>query len=184
LTGEVTFADEPFPCPECGQMLASTCRVCVACHHPVVHRHGPRADSAPSVSGSRIVAPPEHVRFPWILSLLLLGGWFVAAHVALELLGVLKGQIVLSSFVMLSSAWVFYDACERHVPKPLRWGIGSLLLWIVVFPWYLVRRRTPQARCPFIEAEVGPITRAVLVVLLVLFLLSVVLTVWHGPLAR
>ena len=55
--------------------------------------------------------------------------------------------------VILTSAWVFYDAHHKLLPKPLRWGLLSLLVWIVVFPWYLARRRDPVAPCPFVEAS-------------------------------
>lgn len=71
---------------------------------------------------------------------------------------------------LAASAWVYYDAHARRIPRPLRWGLGSLLLWILIFPWYLSRRRTPEAPCPFVEAEVGPITRFLLVILLTIIL--------------
>ena len=83
--------------------------------------------------------------------------------------------------MVLSSIWVFYDARERGVPQPLRWGVGCLLVWIIFFPWYLARRRTPEAACPFIEAEKGPLLRFLLITLLVFFLFSVVLVVLKGP---
>ncbi len=84
--------------------------------------------------------------------------------------------MLLGSVVILTSAWVFYDAHNKPVPKPLRWGLGSLLLWIVVFPWYLARRRDPVAPCRF-EAEVSPLTRLLLVVLIIFFLLGFVIIV-------
>lgn len=49
--------------------------------------------------------------------------------------------------------WILYDAYARQVPHRLRWSLGSLLIWIFVFPWYLSRRRTPKVHCLIMEAE-------------------------------
>lgn len=100
---------------------------------------------------------------------------------AQRLLGPVKAQLVLGGMVILSSIWVFFDAHEKRVAKPLRWGVGSLLMWILVFPWYLARRKTPQAPCPFIEAEAGPLARALLFALVIFFLLAVAVVILKGP---
>ena len=81
------------------------------------------------------------------------------------------------SAVLLTSAWVYYDAHNKRVPKPLRWGLGSLLLWIVVFPWYVVRRRNPAAPCRFVEAEASSLTRLLLAPLVIFLLLGFVIIV-------
>ncbi len=112
------------------------------------------------------------VRFPWQLFFVLLVVRLLAAIVAQRHWGLIKAELALGSVEILTAVWVFYDAHEKRVPKPLRWGLGSLLLWIVVFPWYLARRRNPGAPCPFIEAEVSPFFRVLLFVLLVFILLS------------
>jgi hypothetical protein len=78
----------------------------------------------------------------------------------------LKGQLVLGSVQILCSFWVLFDALQKRLPSPLRWGMGTLLLWPIIFPWYLARRRRPRQPCPFVEAQVSPITRAVLLILL------------------
>jgi hypothetical protein len=81
----------------------------------------------------------------------------------------LKGQLVLGGVQIVCSFWVFYDALEKRLPRPLRWGMGTLLLWPIIFPWYLARRQRPKQPCPFVEAQASPITRAALLVLLVVF---------------
>jgi hypothetical protein len=177
--------DEPFACPACGQMLAPTCRVCVACKQPV----DPALIRKPrvSVQGPE-PAPPqeppptiEPARFSWMIFLSVLAAWLLAAAVTQRLLGVEISQFVLGGVVILSSVWVFYDAQRKGVAKPLRWGIGVILLWILVFPWYLARRRTPQAPCPFIEGEAGPLARALLFALIVFFLLGIAIMLFKGP---
>ncbi|MGD0923026.1 MAG: hypothetical protein ABSA70_14880 [Terriglobia bacterium] len=85
---------------------------------------------------------------------------------------------------LLSAVWVFQDAHRRRVPKPLRWGLGSLFLWLLFFPWYLARRRVPEAPCPHVEAEIGPVTRVLLFALMVFLLLSMVLVMFTGPPAK
>lgn len=51
--------------------------------------------------------------------------------------------------ILGSAAWVFYDARRLDVGRdtsgprktsPLIWALGCLLLWIIVFPWYLIKR--------------------------------------------
>jgi len=77
--------------------------------------------------------------------------------------------------VLVTSAWVFCDAHDKLLPKPLRWGLLSLLVWIVVFPWYLARRRDPVARCPFIEASSS--SRLLLALLVISVLQGIVIIV-------
>ncbi len=177
------FPTEPFACPNCGQMLAATCRVCVACRHaidPSEIKKAPepaplpppeliRARIQEAVQAQAAVAP---VRFPWLLFLITFFG-LLLADLALTKAGVdlLESNLVLGGVQILTSMWVFYDAHTKKIPQALRWALGSLLLWAVVFPWYVVRRKRPEAPCPFVEGPVGPLARLVLFVLLVVFLL-------------
>lgn len=186
--GERASADdersgEVFPCPHCGQMLGPAVRVCVSCRQPIdpdqIRR--PAAVLPFPVTPQPTLPAATRARFSWPIFFWVLTAWFVAAAVSQQLLGTSRSQMVMASVVILSSGWVFFDAQERRVPKPLRWGLGSLLLWIVVFPWYLARRRTPEAPCPFVEAEASPLARALFFVLMVFFLLSVVLILLKGP---
>jgi hypothetical protein len=176
--------DEPFACPACGQMLAPTCRVCVACKQPVdpaLIRTRPAAPISAPEPPKESLPPPEPARFSWPIFLSVLAAWLLAALITQQLLGPEISQWVLGSVVILSSAWVFYDAQRKGVAKPLRWGIGVVLLWVVVFPWYLARRRTPKAPCPFIEGEAGPLARTLLFFLMIFFLLGIAIMLFKGP---
>ena len=181
--GDAAFSSEPFECPACGQMLAPSCRVCVACKLPIdptqIRKSQPAATThkPPLPTG----AP---ARFSWQILFVVSAAWFFAAALTQRLLGPVKAQLVMGSVVILSSAWVFFDAQAKGVAKPLRWGLGSLFLWIVVFPWYLARRRTPQAPCPFVESETSPWARALLFILVLFFLLGAVFLIMKGPPAR
>ena len=173
------FPSEPFPCPACGQMLGPSCRVCVACKRPInpaeIKRAEPPAHGTfqPRIPNVR----PSSSRFSWSIFLIVLLFWFLLAGAAERFLGPAKSQLLLGSVVILTSAWVFYDAHNKLVPKPLRWGLGSLLLWIVMFPWYLARRRDPVAPCRLVEAEVSSLTRLLVAMLLLLALLAFVVAV-------
>ena len=123
----------------------------------------------------------EYARFSWSIFFAALGIWLVAAAIAESLLGPVTSQVVLFSLVALSSVWVYRDAREKNIPTPMRWSLGSLLLWMIIFPWYLARRRTPKAPCPFIEGEGGRVARTLLVILLVFFLLSALMMLLKGP---
>lgn len=46
--------------------------------------------------------------------------------------------------VLASAIWVYIDAKKRGFSNPASWGFGTFFVWIVVFPWYLVRRNRPS----------------------------------------
>lgn len=193
------FPSEPFPCPYCGQMLAPTVRVCVACRHSIHPRDivvlpatpPPSAAAPPQARGPRFAwmtpAPPrpgevQRVQFSLPTFLMVLAIALGIATLALKVLGPVKSQYVMPGLVLFSSIWVYLDAYHRKLPKPLQWAIGSLLVWIVVFPWYIARRRLPNAACPLIEMDSRRFFRAILVLLFVGFLFSVLLQYLRGPL--
>lgn len=182
LRPAATFPDEPFACPNCGQMLAPSVRVCPSCKQAV----DPSEIFRPPVNmviAEQIVRMPtqEHARFSWGIFFAALGTWLVVAAIAESLLGPVASQVVLFSLVALSSAWVYRDAREKNIPTPIRWSLGSLLLWMIIFPWYLSRRRTPTAPCPFIEGEGGRVARTMLLILLLFILLSALMLLLKGP---
>ncbi len=173
---------EPFACPACGQMLAPSCRVCVACNQPIdlTRLRKPRSLVAP-FDFRRNVPATTPVRFSWGIFLLVLGFWCIAAIAAQRLLGPIRGRWVMGGTVILSSVWVFYDAQQQGVARPLRWGLGSLLLWIIFFPLYLARRRTPEAPCPFVEGNSRRFTLVLLLIFIISVLVSAVFFVLNGP---
>lgn len=181
-TAGVEDSSEPFVCPACGQLLAPSVRVCVACKAPIdlaqVRRPQRPAETAPAEEEP---AAPPIARFSWPIFLVVLFDWLLAAAVAVRLLGPDSGQVVMLSLVLLSSVWVFFDAQARRVPKPLRWVLGTLLLWIVFFPWYLSRRRSLRALCPFVEADGGPFVRVIFLALVLSSLIGLFLMILKGP---
>ncbi len=176
------FPDEPFACPHCGQMLAPSCRVCPSCREAIDPNDIVRPDVVIPIASQVIPLPAkEYARFSWSIFFATLGIWLLVALIAERFLGYEKGQLALGGLVILSSVWVLHDAREKNIPKPLRWSLGSFLLWIIIFPWYLARRRTPKADCPFIEGEGGRVARTLLFILLVFFLLSALMLLLKGP---
>jgi hypothetical protein len=140
-----TTPNEPFACPACGQMLGPAVRVCVACKAIIDEAKIPRPRPARApLSPQPALLAVERTPFPWQIFVWVLASWFLAATVAQKVLGPAKAQLVLLAVVFFSSAWVFLDARQQAVPKPLRWSLGSLLLWIIVFPWYLAREKDPR----------------------------------------
>ena len=182
---EPEFPDEPFECPSCGQLLAPSCRVCVACKQPInpaaVQKSHP-VDLRLQIPEIEPQLPP--VRFPWRMFFYILALSWVVSTVAVHFLGLMEGQVAISGLQLLSAIWVFFDARQQAIPKPLRWGVGSLILWIVIFPWYLVRRRTPKAPCPFVESESGPFVRVMLLVIFVFFLIAIIVSLLGGSAAK
>ena len=182
LAGEVAppvdsaFPTEPFACPVCGQMLAASCRVCVACHTPIdpakIDTTQNRPDLAEELSRQRSEAGCSRattVRFPWILFL----AFFVILSLAEGSLekrwGLVKTSMVFGALELISAIWVFFDAGNSRVTRRFRWAWGTLLLWPLVFPWYLARRKAPKAPCPFVEGMGLPIVLIIYLALTVLY---------------
>ena len=181
-TPDDAFPEEAFACPHCGQMLGPGCRVCVACKAAInpadIRKSGPIFDTAAPISGQPEVA---RARFSWPIFFIVLGISWAATTVALQYLELGTSQLLIGAMQVISSAWVIFDAHQKRVAKPLRWGLGSLFLWIVIFPWYLARRRTPEAPCPFVEAEATPRARVLVVALALIFLAGLIVVLIKGP---
>jgi len=171
--------DEPFACPACGQMLAPTCRVCVACHQPIDRVSVKRLEVAGPAEkpAATVIAPAS---FSWQIFFAVLLAWLALVVTAVSLVGVTKAQFILFGAVLGSSIWVLQDAHAKSIHKPFRWAFGSVMLWIVFFPWYLSRRRSPAAPCR-VEAELTPLGRFLAFALLVLLVLSLVAALTQGP---
>ena len=177
-----TFPDEPFACPRCGQMVAASVRVCPSCREAIDPNDIVTPEVVIPVSEQAPPPPPkEYARFSWSIFLATLGIWLLAALVAQSLVGPEKSNFVLGALLVLSSVWVYRDAREKNIPTPFRWSLGSILLWIIIFPWYLARRKNPNAACPFIEGEGGRVARTLLFILLIIFLISIVARLLNGP---
>ena len=173
---------EPFPCPECGQMLAASCRVCVACKVPVDYeRVNIKGQATLPETLHRLSAQTvEPARFSWGIFFTVFLIYFFVAFLSQALLGFRGSTYAMGGFVLATSLWVFSDARGKGIPKPAGWAIACVLLWIVFFPWYLSRRRTPHLPCPIIEGESGPVARAIILFLILLTLFGVVMMVLSG----
>jgi len=181
------FPTEPFPCPACGQMLGASCRVCVACQHVLdpaeiaAAHHAATPPLHPARAGE---AKPATVRYPWRFFFAVLLVSFLLTELFMQLWGIDKAQLAMATAQALAGIWAFFDALRRRIPRPLRWGVGSMLLPVVIFPWYLARRKMPQATCPFYEAEMKPVTRILLYAFLTFLFLSAVIYLVHGPVPK
>jgi len=168
------FPAEAFPCPNCEQLLAPTCRVCVACKQPI----DPAEIKLPVLellkARAQATRSAPRVYFPWGLFFALLIVRLLVLITTTRLWGVAKAEVLVGGLEIITSAWIFYDAPRRHIAKSLRWFLGSLFLWVVFFPWYLVRRRAPETPCPLIEAEARPLTLVLILLLLLFFLLGII----------
>ncbi len=163
--------EEPFPCPACGQMLAPSVRVCVACKHPIDPREIRRSRGpVPSLEPRAILSAAPRTPFPWLLFFICLAARFMAAYTLQQRWGFGRVELALGAMEVVTASWVFFDARALGVPRPLRWALGVLLVWIVTFPWYLVRRKALQSSCPLVEGEISPLVRALLLLLAALVL--------------
>ncbi len=175
---DAAFPHEPFACPYCGQMLAASCRVCVACRRPINPTDilvsaipGPAAEPQ-GTEGA--IAP---VRFSWPIFFVVLAFLFMASVIALLVFGgdEKKVQVVLIPIPLVSALWVILDGTRKGLPHPLRWGLGTLLMWLIFFPWYLARRQKPNAPSPFVEG------RGMLILLLLLVVVNLLFLLIGGP---
>lgn len=119
----VDFPSEPFQCPACGQLLAPTCRVCVACKHPINPAEIVLTRTVVPVPtfAPREEAKPEPVRYPWpiffaVLAFSFLLGLVYATTIYLGLLKEEQAQFVMRGAPVFVGIWVFFDALRRGVP--------------------------------------------------------------------
>jgi len=162
---QASFPEEAFPCPHCGQMLGPSVRVCVACREPIDASQIRVAAVAPAPRAPvRAIAKPR-ARFSWGIFLAAMLAWLAVATSAIRIFGLASAQYVMAALLVLSAAWVFWDARQKRIPCPFQWSAGALLFWIVFFPWYLGRRRQPEASCPAVESGTGPFLRTLLLLL-------------------
>jgi hypothetical protein len=177
------FPSEPFQCPACGQLLGPSCRVCVSCKQAINPAEIGRTSAVPLAAAHPASAQtrPQSVRFSWPIFFAVLGA---SCLIALIFQGLWKDQqqvfVAMGGVQTLASVWVFFDAHRRGIPQPLRWSLGTMFLPIVIFPWYLTRRRTPQLPVPFLEAI--PIVRLLLIAVLLLVLANLIASFVQGPL--
>jgi hypothetical protein len=177
---------EPFACPHCGQMLAPTCHVCVACGEPV---------EAGAVSRAKVVLPvqPEfysqrpvarRAQFSWPIFFAFLAGWLVIvvfASQAVHEIGARSVELAVVGLQLVCAGWVFLDASGKRIPRPWRWSVMTLFFWIVFFPWYVSRRRAPQQPCAVMEAQTSLFFRAIFWLVLVVLFLSFIAAVVKTP---
>lgn len=174
---------EPFACPHCGQMLAPECRVCVACRQPIeIDKIGdggrtdllqPQADTLPSKS--------VRSHFSWAIFFVILAAALVLMSVAIRLIGLEASRLVFVGIMFICAGWVFYDARFKGIPRPWRWSIMTLFFWIVFFPWYLGRRRTPESPCAVMESPTSVFFRALFWFVLILLFLTLLAALVKSP---
>ena len=177
------FPTEAFLCPACGQLLGASCRVCVACGHSIDPAKIIQPQEAVAIAPPARApeAKPVPIPYPWRIFFAVLVISFLLAQVFIELWGLEKAQLAMGGAQTLAGIWVFFDALSRRIPCPWRWGLGSMLLPVIIFPWYLARRKVPESACPFVERKVGPITRFLFFALVTFFLMSAIFYLLHGP---
>ncbi|MGH9406730.1 MAG: hypothetical protein ACRD3D_12955 [Terriglobia bacterium] len=248
-----TAPDEPFTCPNCGQLLAPACRVCVACREPVdfskVRAAEPPADLAAALErpAPETAKPRARAQFSWAIFAVSVVAYFMivaaaervraAVHVtpfwaglvadcALSAIGAVSlyrqggdrkralgrglaffcisvpcylaisygaerlllahhlrpleaGLWIQSAIQVACALWIFFDASVRRVPHRLRWALGSFLIWIIVFPWYLSRRRMPEVHCLIMEAPGRAFAWTVVWLILLYAVLGMILGSMH-----
>ena len=176
------FPSEPFQCPACGQLLAPSCRVCVACKHTIDPAEIARSRevASPAAHAHSTGSRPGPVRFSWPIFFVVLG---ISCFLVFIFQDLWKEQqqvlLAMGGVQTLAAVWVFFDALRQGIPRPLRWSLGTMFLPLVIFPWYLARRRTPQSPVPFLETV--PAIRLVLLALLLFLLANLIFYIVQGP---
>ena len=89
------FPSEPFQCPACGQLLAPSCRVCVACKHTIdpAEIARPREVALPVARAASTEPKAEPVRYPWRIFFAVLGISFLLALISEGLWGEQKAAV-------------------------------------------------------------------------------------------
>ncbi|MGH9445435.1 MAG: hypothetical protein ACRD3O_06900 [Terriglobia bacterium] len=174
---------EPFPCPHCGQMLAPSCRLCVACRQPIdiAQIRGPEPHILPGSPPDTAPAAIRSAHFSWSIFFIVLAAAFVLVSIAVRLVGRETSELVFTGITFACAGWVYMDARAKGLPRPWRWSIMTLFFWLIFFPWYLGRRRTPQAPCSVMESAHSVFFRALFWFVLIVIFLSFIAAVVKTP---
>ncbi|MDE3180331.1 MAG: hypothetical protein KGM47_11820 [Acidobacteriota bacterium] len=201
LAGMGAELAEPFACPNCGQMLAPACRVCVACRETVdftkvAKQAGAASDyetpaakiepswqpsTAPTPSNAPASQPPPSAQFSWPIFFICVAAYVLIGYGAEHILKKSDLSWFVAGLLTACAVWVYVDARLRKIPYPLRWAVGSFLIWIVAFPWYLSRRRKPKLACAIMESPARAFLRTVIWVLLFCAILGLISAVMRRP---
>lgn len=187
MTGEKNLQPaelrEPFACPHCGQMLAPTCRVCVACGEPIEPleiiraRRGVDGQAGAETQRSAV----RRTQFSWAIFFATVAAAMVVMSIAIRLLGVETSKLAFIGFTLMCAGWIFYDARSKGIPQAWRWSIMTVFFWIIFFPWYVSRRKTPRLPCPAMEEQTSTLFRVLLWFVVILLFLSVIAAVVKSP---
>lgn len=55
--------------------------------------------------------------------------------------------LIMLAIVIITAVWVYEDAKKRKLDKgesATAWALGTLLFWIIVFPYYLIKRSNTE----------------------------------------
>ncbi|HEV3276712.1 MAG TPA: hypothetical protein VG860_07830 [Terriglobia bacterium] len=163
------FPAEAFACPHCGQMLGPGVRVCAVCRQAIDpgQIRLPEVKSPAPVLHAKAPEKPRNTPFPWAIFLAVLVGLVVLSGLAEKRFGLTATAYGFGLVQLVTALWVVFDANSKRIPQPLQWGVGTMLLWVIVFPWYLARRRQLNTACPFVESGARSLLRIVLLFLLI-----------------
>lgn len=139
------FPDEAFPCPYCGQMLAPSCRVCVACKRPIDPAHivplaPPEPIPHPEPPLQPAVQQPSapRARFSWSIFIWVLLAWFGVTVIFVRLLArpVSKAQKSGENSSLSSQ----YDEALKEY-GPAQFAMDGLLLLSSVWVYFDARKK-------------------------------------------
>ena len=121
-------------CPFCAEEILAEAIVCKYCRRDIANGPQPPYRAVPGASP-----------MPAVL-------YFLAAVVGIVLALFLLGSLGPFLVVVISAIWAGIDASDHKLAQyeqslggPLAVFFGSLLLWIIVFPWYLAIRSQIRA---------------------------------------
>jgi hypothetical protein len=151
-------------CMMCGKPLVPGARFCPECGAVVAAETSSSAAPAPSVAPVSSVAPtnesapPKKSLSAW--QGVLIGIGLFLSSLLVGFIGGYTGNTVVSTalavlIVLGTSAWGAFDSVQIRIREyktalashPVLLFVAMILLWVVIFPWYLVVRSKIRAGC-------------------------------------
>lgn len=87
-------------------------------------------------------------------------------------------EIIYSIVSFLLAVYVLTDATKKEISNQLAWAVGTVILWFIVFPLYLIKRKDLEHTVTDVDGNFKPYNNRMGYVLI--FILTILPYAWKS----